>query len=119
MCRGDDFVARANAFNHESDQQGVRARGDADGVCAGTVAILGQLFLAGLHLGPEDEVLRLHDLGDGLVNFGFDASILRLEIQQRNLHGGDQTESDSARQSPTETRGATTLPRPRPDTRMA
>jgi hypothetical protein len=30
--------------------------------------------------------LRFEDFGDGAINFSFDRAVLRLEVQQRNLH---------------------------------
>ena len=43
-------------------------------------------LLALLHLRAEDEVLRLHHLGDRRVDLGLDGRVLRLKIEQRNIH---------------------------------
>ena len=81
---GDDFVARADVLGHQAHQERVGARGHADAVR--DVRILRAGRFAGVDRGPEDEVLRLHHVGDGLVDLWLDGEVLGLEIEQRNFH---------------------------------
>lgn|SRR5215469_10016730 len=55
-----------------------------DGVC--TTAILRYRSFTLCHLRTEDELLRRHHLGDGLVNLFFNRKVLRFQVEQRNVH---------------------------------
>ena len=58
----DDFVLRSDAEDHESDEEGVGAGGDPDGVLG--VAVGGEVALEIIDSLPQDELLRrIHLLG--------------------------------------------------------
>ena len=63
--RGDDFVPRPDPLGHQREEEGVGPRRDADP--AAGAHVFGHGFLAGLDEGPENEALRLHDPGHGVV----------------------------------------------------
>ena len=69
----------------DPDDKRVGAGGDADG--AGGSAVGGELFLAVLDAGPQDEALRGANLQERRFDFGAEALVLRFQVQQRNVHG--------------------------------
>ena len=81
---GDDLIPWTDILGHETGQQGVAARGNADRMRAGRVC--GNGLFAVVHLRAQDEMLGLEYFCDGRINFGLDGRILRLKVEQRNIH---------------------------------
>ena len=76
----DDFVTRPDVHGAQCQMQGIQAVGHADAV--GGAAVGGELGLEGIDLGAEDEPAAADNAGDGLVNFGLQLHISRLEVKK-------------------------------------
>src|SRR5256714_1400142 len=82
---GDDyFVARPDAAGRQRELYGRRAVRDADALARADVT--GERALERLDLATEDEGRRVEHAPDSLINFGFDGPVLRLEINEGNVH---------------------------------
>ena len=81
--RGDDFVPRPDALGHQCEEQRVGPRRNADPEAGPHVRRDG--FLAGFDDRPENEALRVHDPGHGVVEFMPDGCVLCREIEQGYL----------------------------------
>ncbi len=77
--RGDHFVARADIFDHQTGEQCIAARRNSDAV--GTLRVGSDRPFAVVDFRAQDEVLRLEDFPDRLVDFLFDGGVLRLKIE--------------------------------------
>src|SRR6266849_10347962 len=85
MCMASDyFIAWADVLSHQASQQSVRAGRNSDGVR--TPAVLRDRLFTLFHLRPQDELLRLHHFCNRRLHLGLDRCVLRLKIEQRNMH---------------------------------
>jgi hypothetical protein len=49
----------------------------------------GALFFEGVDFGPHDELAAAEDLGEGGGEFSFEGEILGVDVEERDIHGGD------------------------------
>ena len=86
--RADHFVARADPEGHESEQQGICARGDRHGI--GRAAEFGDLLLKPFDLWATDVASRSnHRLGGG-DQFTMEWCILFGDIEEWNIHASER-----------------------------
>ena len=79
--RGDDLIARIYSQRHQGEQERVRSRSAGDGkVAANQASDLGFQFP---HLRTHDELLALHDLLDGSLDFFLHGGVFGLQIEKR------------------------------------
>ena len=84
--RRDDLVARTDPEGHQREQDRVGARRHSDGVRHAEHP--GQLALERLDLRPHDEPLAVAHARDGGEDLVAERSVLRLQIEQRDVHCG-------------------------------
>ena len=82
---GDDLVARPDLERHQGQQQRIGAGRDADPVLALAIGRDARLQL--LDRRAQDEVLARADLLNDRLDLGRQGQVLRLEVEQRDLHG--------------------------------
>ena len=80
----NDLIPRPDIFRHQANQQSIAARRDANRVRAGRIFRDG--CFAGHNFRSQNKMLRRHHLSDCGFNFFLDGGVLRLKIEQRNLH---------------------------------
>ena len=84
---GDHFVAGPDLRSKQGEDQSICARGATDSVCGAEFG--GDFLLEFFNFGAEDEVLRIHDAGDGSHDFVANGSELGPEIEEvkKRFHG--------------------------------
>ena len=83
--RADHLVAATDAERVEDEHDRVGAVGDADRL--GDAEVLGRLRLEGRDVRPEDELAALEHVGEGLLQLRDQRRVLRLDVDERDLHG--------------------------------
>ena len=80
--RQDHLVARGDVQGHQGQQQGIAARGAADGVFR--LAVDGQLFFEQRDLRPEHESAAIADPAERGHDFLAQCGVLTAQVQERN-----------------------------------
>ncbi len=87
--RRHDRVIGTDFERHQGEEQGVTSGGNADRV-PGTAELF-HLALEALHCRPENKLLRSEHRRYGVVDFGANFGVLRLEVEKRYFHRGRNT----------------------------
>jgi hypothetical protein len=108
--RQDHLIARADAQRHQADQKRIGAAGDRNAMSPTELRGKRQLHLG--HLRAHDVLAMRKDGGDAPVEFLSESILLRCEVDERNVWGGDgfhcEARSVSPRPSSTRDCGAST-----------